>query len=83
MIEADFGNKQRDRLPDSVIAEVKRGARASHDAQGDVLGLRQHHRQGRQTTSSPGRWRRPFGSVALTGDLATVDLRRRASLAGR
>ena len=38
VIEADFGNKQRDRLPDSVIAEVK-AVPGVADAQGDVMGF--------------------------------------------
>jgi putative ABC transport system permease protein len=70
VIEADFGNKQRDRLPDSVIAEVKAVPGVS-DAQGDVMGFASIiGKDGKPLVS--GQTAPPtFGSVALTGDLAT------------
>ncbi len=82
VIEADFGNKQRDRLPDSVIAEVKAVPGVS-DAQGDVMGFASIiGKDGKPLVT--GQTAPPtFGSVALTGDLATVDLRRRRQPAGR
>jgi len=70
VIEADFGNKQRDRLPDSIIAEVKAVPGVS-DAQGDVQGFASIiGKDGKPLVS--GQTAPPtFGSVALTGDLAT------------
>ena len=65
MIEADFGNKQRDRLPDSVIAEVEAVPGVS-DAQGDVMGFASIiGKDGKPLVS--GQTAPPtFGSVALT-----------------
>src|SRR4249920_1197252 len=70
VIEADFGNKQRDRLPDSVIAEVEAVPGVS-DAQGDVMGFASIiGKDGKPLVT--GQTAPPtFGSVALTGDLAT------------
>ena len=47
VIEADFGNKQRDRIPDITHRRGPSGARRVGRA-GRRPGLRQHHRQGRQ-----------------------------------
>lgn len=81
VIEADFGNKQRDRLPDSVIAEVK-GVPGVSDAQGDVMGFASIiGTDGKPLVS--GQTAPPtFGSVALTGDLATWDFVEGASPQG-
>jgi putative ABC transport system permease protein len=70
VIEADFGNKQRDRIPDSVIAEVK-AVPGVADAQGDVQGFASIiGKDGKPIVS--GQTAPPtFGSVALTGELGT------------
>ena len=69
VIEADFGNKQRDRIPDSVIAEVQAVPGVS-DAQGDVQGFASIIGKDGKPLISGNTGAPTFGSVALTGELA-------------
>jgi putative ABC transport system permease protein len=82
VIEADFGNKQRDRLPDSLIAQVKAVPGVS-DAQGDVQGFASIiGKDGKPLVS--GQTAPPtFGSVALTGELGTWTFVEGTSPSGR
>jgi putative ABC transport system permease protein len=70
VIEADFGNKQRDRMPDTVIAEVQAVSGVS-DAQGDVQGFASIIGKDGKPLISGNTGAPTFGSVALTGELAT------------
>jgi putative ABC transport system permease protein len=70
VIEADFGNKQRDRIPDTVVAEVQAVPGVS-DAQGDVQGFASIIGKDGKPLISGNTGAPTFGSVALTGELAT------------
>ena len=76
MIDADFGDKQRDRIPDSVIAQVK-AVPGVADAQGDVTGFAGIIGKDGKPLGQPGNGPPTFGSRrAHAASLAHVDLRR-------
>ena len=82
VIEADFGNKQRDRHPRHRHRRGQ-GCPGRLRRAGRRHGLRQHHRQGRQAARLRPDGATHFGSVVAHGRPGHLELRRRRQPAGR